>query len=65
MYSLAPPAQLHSQKSHLTLDDYLAVPPPRTMQFDRVRAILALQHGLDAADIVAIDFESGRFDKFM
>jgi hypothetical protein len=56
---------LYPQERHLTLDDYLAVPPPRTMQFDHVRAMLALQHGLDAADIVAIDFERGRFDKFM
>lgn len=56
---------MHPQKSHLTLDDYLSIPPPRTMQFDLVRAMLALQHGLDATDIVAIDFERGRFGKFM
>jgi coenzyme F420-reducing hydrogenase beta subunit len=56
---------LCTQKRSLTLHEYLAVPPPRTMQFDRVRAMLARQHGLDADDVVAIDFEKGRFDKFM
>ena len=48
----------------LTLENYLSVPPPRTLQTEVVRGMIAQQHGLPVDDIISIDFEAGRVSKF-
>jgi len=49
----------------VTLDDYLSVPPPRTTQLEKVKSMLAKQHAIDPSTVAGVDFEGGRFEKFM
>ncbi|CAE8591165.1 unnamed protein product [Polarella glacialis] len=53
----------NGEKKTLQLQDYLSIAPPRTLQFDTVRDMLARQHGLDPAQIESIDFFGGTFQK--
>lgn len=47
------------------LDDYLAVPMPRTKQPEIVKQMLHAQHGLNPAEIQEIDFYGGKYSKRM
>lgn len=50
----------------LKLDDYLSLPPPRTVQKELAKHILAQQHSLRAEDIEDIDFFANKkFSKFL
>lgn len=44
----------------LELEDYLSLPQPRTAQQGPAIAALARQHGLEPADVVAVDFFAAR-----
>jgi len=48
----------------MTLVDYLSIPPPRTLQLQAVKNLLAEQYGLDPDDIKGIDFYNGLFQRF-
>ena len=45
---------------YLELDDYLALPQPRTRQDELAKAMLVEQHGIDANSIVSLDFHASR-----
>lgn len=45
---------------YLQLDDYLALPQPRTRQDELAKAMLVEQHGIDAASIASLDFHASR-----
>jgi broad specificity phosphatase PhoE len=45
---------------HLTLQDYLDVPPPRSQHVDVVCRMLCDQHGLREADVSRIDYTDAR-----
>lgn len=45
---------------YLQLNDYLALPQPRTRQDELAKAMLVEQHGIDADSIVMLDFHASR-----
>ena len=45
---------------YLQLDDYLALPQPRTRQDELAKEMLVEQHGIDADSILTLDFHASR-----
>ena len=45
---------------YLQLDDYLALPQPRTRQDELAKQMLVEQHGIDEASIESLDFHASR-----
>eukprot|EP00747_Dinoflagellata_sp_TGD_P089960 gnl/TRDRNA2_/TRDRNA2_164513_c0_seq5.p1 gnl/TRDRNA2_/TRDRNA2_164513_c0~~gnl/TRDRNA2_/TRDRNA2_164513_c0_seq5.p1 ORF type:complete len:588 (-),score=78.22 gnl/TRDRNA2_/TRDRNA2_164513_c0_seq5:463-2226(-) len=49
------------ERRRIQLDDWLSIPPPRTVQRTLVKEKIREQHGIDPSTIVSIDFFDGKF----